>query len=178
MNLKKKSILFISLLFSSMLIINCVNLTGNKTLQENNTNNFSIKNLKSSAIKNISSSDILQNITQVRRYYDTINITLKNLDEFDNATELDVYINVSFTNGTLVNYSMIIVEDLNISYWLFTPAIDSILGIQYANFSIFNNTGQDLINNQTTQTNFTILNNLPECAAYLDTTKIYRNQFL
>ena len=178
MNLNKKSILFISLLFSSLLISNFTNIISKEILKEENPNYFLLKNLRTSQVHPIAYEDILRNTTEIKRFYDTINITLKNLDDFYNATKLDVYINVSFTNGTLVNYSMIIVEDLNISYWLFTPAIDSILEIQYVNFSIFNKTDQTLMNTQTTQTNFTILNNLAECAAYLSTTKIYRNQFL
>ena len=179
MNLNKKSILFISLLFSSMLIINCVNLTGNKTLQENNTNNFSIKNLRSAAADNISYSDILRNITQVRRYYDTINITLINLNKFNETpSTLNIYINITYSNGTLLNYSMSKPSDVNNnSYWLFTPNIYDKTGIQNVTFEIFDSYWT-LLNDQTTKTNFTILNNLPECAAYLSTTKIYRNQFL
>ena len=65
----------------------------------------------------------------------------------------------------------------NNSYWLFTPNIYDPTGIQNVTFQIFNSSWT-LLNDQTTKTNFTILNNLPECAAYLDTTKIYRNQVL
>lgn len=175
MNLNKKSILFISLLFSSLLIFNFTNIISKEILKEENPNCFPIKNLRTSKDP-ITYEDIYCNTTSIRRFYDTINITLINIDKFDNATELDIYINVSFTNNSLVNYSMTIVPLINISYWCFTPTIDAPLGLQNVTFSIFNSTG--LLNNQTTKTNFIILNNLAECAAYLSTTKIYRNQFL
>ncbi len=177
MNLNKKSILFILLLFSSLLIFNLTNITSKEILKEENPNYFPIKNLKTSASP-IAYDDISCNTTEIKRFYETINITLKNIEDFDDPGDLDIYANISFTNNSLVNYSMFIDNILNIAYYNFTPTINAPLGLQNVTFSIFNNSGQGLLNTQTTKTNFAILNNLPQCAAYLNTTKIYRNQFL
>lgn len=176
MNLNKKSILFILLLFCSLLILNFTNLKSKDVLQEKNPNIFTINDLRVSA-EPINSSDILLNATEIRRYLDTINITLKNIDKFGNASELYTFINVSFTNGTKANYSMTTPPSANYSYWCFTPSINATPGLQNVSFQIFNSTW-DLLNTQETNTSFTILNNLPYCSAYLSTTKIYRNQFL
>lgn len=176
MNLNKKSILFILLLFCSLLILNFTNLKSKDVLQEKNPNIFTINDLRASA-EPINSSDILLNATEIRRYLDTINITLKNIDKFGNASELYTFINVSFTNGTKANYSMTTPPSANYSYWCFTPSINATPGLQNVSFQILNSTW-DLLNTQETNTSFTILNNLPYCSAYLSTTKIYRNQFL
>ena len=176
MNLNKKFLILITLLFSSLLIINFVNLTRIEVWQRDPSNNFNIKNLRLSADP-ISYDDVLLNTTEIRRYMDTINITLKNIDKFEDPSNLYAFINVSFTNGTMVNYSMTIPSDAKHSYWCFIPPINATPGLQNVTFQVFNSSW-DLLNDQTTKTNFTILNNLPYCSAYLDTTKIYRNEFL
>jgi len=177
MNLNKKSILFILLLFSSLLIFNLTNITSKDILKEENPNYFSLKNLKTSQTT-IAYEDILGTPTSIRRFYDTINITLKNLEKYDNNPDsLYIYINITYSNTTMLNYSMINPTGFNYSYWLFTPNINDPTGLQNVTFQIFDSSWI-LLNDQTTKTNFTILNNLPQCAAYLNTTKIYRNQFL
>ncbi len=179
MNLNKKSILFISLLFSSLLVFNFTNIISKEILKEENSNYFLIKNLRTSQEKKpIAYEDISCNTTEIKRFYETINISLININEFDDPNNLDIYANISFTNNSLVNYSMFIDNILNIAYYNFTPTINAPLGLQNVTFSIFNNSGQDLLNNQTTKTNFTISNNLPYCSVYLSSTKIYRNEFL
>jgi len=177
MNLNKKSILFILLLFSSLLIFNLTNITSKEILKEENPNYFSLKKPKTS-LDPIAYEDILLNTTEIKRFYETINISLINIDKFDDPDKLDIYVNISFTNNSLVNHSMFIDISLNIAYYNFTPMINAPLGLQNVTFSIFNNSGQDILNTKTTKTSFTILNNLPQCAAYLNATKIYRNQFL
>jgi len=177
MNLNKKSILFILLLFSSLLIFNLTNIISKEILKEENPNYFSLKNLKTSQTT-IAYEDILGTPTTIRRFYDTINITLKNLEKFDNNPDsLSIYINITYSNITMLNYSMTNPTGVNYSYWLFTPNINDPTGLQNVTFQIFDSSW-NLLNDQTTKTNFTILNNLPQCAAYLNTTKIYRNQFL
>ena len=177
MNLNKKSILFILLLFSSLLIFNLTNITSKEILKEENPNYFPIKNLRTSQDP-IAYEDILRSPTSIRRFYDTINITLKNLERYDdNPDSLYIYINITYSNNTLANYSMTNPTGVNYSYWLFTPSINDPTGLQNVTFQIFNSSW-DILNDQTTKTDFTILNNLPQCAAYLNTTKIYRNQFL
>ena len=96
---------------------------------------------------------IIQNATSVYRLFESINFTL---NTFGYSNIVSTLMEISFTNGSTVNYNMAIVGS-NEYYYEYRPEYNAPLGFQNVSFLIYNIT--DIINAHTTYTNFTIKTN-------------------
>jgi len=97
---------------------------------------------------------IIQNATSVYRLFESINFTLNTLEYSD----IDyTRIQISFTNGSNIDYDMTLV-DMNEYYYEYRPEYNAPLGFQNVSFLLYNNTDA-LLNAHTTYTNFTIKTN-------------------
>lgn len=156
------------------------------SLSENNAPDISIdikKDLlqdlpKSAAATNesLDYSDIYQNTTIVRRVFESIKFEV-NISEFwvsgGNYTEIQF----SFTNNTILNLTMTNATLGNFTY-TYNPENNAPIGFQNVTFLIFNGsaTSRDLLlNNQSTQVNFTIIANV---MVGLSSTQYDRGEFL
>ncbi len=99
-------------------------------------------------------SAISQNSSSIYRLFESINFTI-DASSYSGANYS--IMQVIFTNGSLINYSLNFVGN-NKFYYEFTPTYDAPLGFQNASFLIYN-ASDVLLNNQTTYTNFTIKTN-------------------
>lgn len=191
MRSQTKSLVVLALLFSSLAIIHLASISNVNFINDDKKASDSLFPLKSGYPPvDITPSDIKFNgstdYAEIRRFYDTINITLHNINETFlkranfgyNLSELDIYINVTFANGSLFNYTMEKHLKSNITSWTFSPKISDPVGVYNISFSLFNISENMLVNTQATNKSFTVLNNMPRSSAYLNATKIYRNEFL
>ncbi|MHA1987039.1 MAG: hypothetical protein ACW98D_10405, partial [Promethearchaeota archaeon] len=96
---------------------------------------------------------ILQNATSVYRLFESINFTL---NTFGYSNVDSTLMEISFTNGSTLNYNMALVAP-NEYYYEYKPSYIAPLGFQNVSFLIYNAT--DIINAHTTYTNFTIKTN-------------------
>jgi len=96
---------------------------------------------------------IIQNATSVYRLFESINFTL---NTFGYGVVNYTRMQISFTNGSTINYNMAFVAG-NEYYYEYRPEYNAPLGFQNVSFLIYNIT--DLLNAHTTYTNFTIKTN-------------------
>ncbi|MFW9990246.1 MAG: hypothetical protein ACFFC3_16520, partial [Candidatus Odinarchaeota archaeon] len=103
----------------------------------------------------LSYSDIYRNASTIYRLFESVNFTI-------NTTNVSPYANyvlmqVQFHNNTIRNYNMTSMGNGNFTYE-YKPKYNTPTGPQNVSFLIYNNTN-DLLNNHTTYTNFTIESN-------------------
>lgn len=96
---------------------------------------------------------IRQNATSVYRLFESINFTL---NTFGYSNIDSTLMEISFTNGSTVNYNMALIAP-NEYYYEYRPEYNAPLGFQNVSFLLYNIT--DIINAHTTYTNFTIKTN-------------------
>ncbi|MFX1479268.1 MAG: hypothetical protein ACFFCI_14135 [Promethearchaeota archaeon] len=95
-----------------------------------------------------------RNATTIYRLYESINITL---DTFSFPDTDHAFMEISFTNGTIRNYTMD-ASDIHEYSYEYKPKYNAPLGFQNVSFYLLNNTNT-LLNAHTTYTNFTIKTN-------------------
>ncbi|MFX1488109.1 MAG: hypothetical protein ACFFBI_03110, partial [Promethearchaeota archaeon] len=95
-----------------------------------------------------------RNATTIYRLYESINITL---DAFSFPDTDHAFMEISFTNGTIRNYTMD-ASDIHEYSYEYKPKYNAPLGFQNVSFYLLNNTNT-LLNAHTTYTNFTIKTN-------------------
>lgn len=94
---------------------------------------------------------ISRNTTKVYRLFESINFTINTFDfSYANYTKMQI----SFTNGTIREFDMQFIGSNRFS-GIYRPEYNAPLGMQNVSFLIYNETDQ-LLNSQTTYTNFTI----------------------
>ncbi len=181
MKIKTYTIILLSIIIFSLFFLNNGNILNSTINKTEDKSAFHFKEIYTSPYPPINIdpiNDVEMNTTEVKRFTESINITLIDItNDFNNLTKLHVYINITYYNGTMFNHSMTKNYQANITYFIFTPEIYDPLGLYNVTFQIFNLTW-GLQNTQNTITNFTVTNNFPQCAAYLNSTNLYKNQFL
>jgi hypothetical protein len=102
----------------------------------------------------LSYGSITRSNSTIYRLFESVNFTI---DTFDFTYADNAKMQIMFSNGSIRHYEMIDIGNNEFSY-KYTPEYDAPLGFQNVSFLIYNETNQ-LLNTQTTSTNFTILTN-------------------
>jgi len=121
-------------------------------------------------------SDIYQNTTIIRRVFESIKFEV-NISEFWASEGNYTEIQFSFTNNTVLNITMTNATQGNFTY-TYTPEYNAPIGFQNVTFLVFNGsqTSRDLLlNNQSSQVNFTIIANV---MVGLNSSQYDRGEFL
>jgi len=95
-----------------------------------------------------------RNATTIYRLYESVNITL---DTFSFPDTNYAFMEISFTNGSIRNFTMD-ASDINEYSYEYKPKYNAPLGLQNVSFYLLNSTNT-LLNAHTTYTNFTIKTN-------------------
>jgi len=144
----QKNLLILFIIISFFLIFTSISLNKSHIINYNqNEEQFNLE----IAQPPLSYGAISRNTTKVYRLFESINITINTFDFSDvNYTKMQI----SFTNGSIREFDMHFIEN-NRFRGIYRPEYNAPLGMQNVSFLIYNETHQ-LLNSQTTYTNFTI----------------------
>lgn len=163
---KNYAIIFISFIITSLFLSILISPTykQNNPSQTNvgssNENNFQKEAFKTSnGEKPLNYSSIYRNTTIIRRGFESIEFKINASGYYEDNGANHTIMQISFTNGTVKNYTMIFEYMHNFSY-VYKPGYSAPLGFQIVRFFIYNQTKPSgpmiLLNTQATLTNFTI----------------------